>query len=168
MNIVDVTNFLDERGVEYKFLTRLSIVVSFRVEFDMRLIEDYLHKHDEIIGYYDIDDNGFNLKMSFSETDFKRKKFDDYSKWHLQMQNLTDEAQFQDNKFSLIKMCKRLKSGRMPFDYIEYDQETDFSDEIMFDKIDKFLNQAQSFIRYMKRFEKLTRIMNIGKNTEGE
>lgn len=167
MNIVDVTNFLDERGVDYKFLTRLSIVVSFKVEFDMKLIEDYLHKHD-IIGYYDILDNGFNLKMSFSETDFKRSKLDIDTKWHLQLQNLTDEAQFLDNKFSLIKMCKRLKSGKMPFDYIEYDQNTDFSDEIMFDKIDKFINQAQSFIRYMKRFEKLTKIMNIGKNTEGE
>ena len=81
---------------------------------------------------------------------------------------MTDEAQFLDNKFSLIKMCKRLKSGRIPFDYLEYTHDTDFSDEIIFDKIDKFLNQAQSFIRYMKRFEKLTKIMNIGKNTEGE
>lgn len=167
MNIVDVTNFLDERGVEYKFLTRLSIVATIKVEFDMKLIEDYLKKNDEIIGFYDITDDGFNLKLSFSETDFKRTN-DELSKWHLQFHNMTDEAQFLDNKFSLIKMCKRLKSDRMPFDYIEYDQETDFSDEIIFDKIDKFLNQAQSFIRYMKRFEKLTKIMNIGKNTEGE
>lgn len=167
MNIVDVTNFLDERGVEYKFLTRLSIVATIKVEFDMKLIEDYLKKNDEIIGYYDILEDGFNLKLSFSETDFKRTN-DALSKWHLQFHNMTDEAQFLDNKFSLIKMCKRLKSDRMPFDYIEYDQETDFSDEIIFDKIDKFLNQAQSFIRYMKRFEKLTKIMNIGKNTEGE
>ncbi|MBQ1570700.1 MAG: hypothetical protein IIZ78_06230, partial [Clostridiales bacterium] len=68
MNIVDVTNFLDERGVEYKFLTRLSIVASFKVEFDMKLIEDYLKKNDEIIGYYDIFEDGFNLKLSFSET----------------------------------------------------------------------------------------------------
>lgn len=167
MNIVDVTNFLDERGVEYKFLTRLSIVATIKVEFDMKLIEDYLKKNDEIIGYYDILEDGFNLKLSFSETDFKRTN-DALSKWHLQFHNMTDEAQFLDNKFSLIKMCKRLKSDRMPFDYIEYDQETDFSDEIIFDKIDKFLIQAQSFIRYMKRFEKLTKIMNIGKNTEGE
>ena len=167
MNIVDVTNFLDERGVEYKFLTRLSIVATIKVEFDMKLIEDYLKKNDEIIGFYDITDDGFNLKLSFSETDFKRTN-DELSKWHLQFHNMTDEAQFLDNKFSLIKMCKRLKSDRMPFDYIEYDQETDFSDEIIFDKIDKFLNQAQSFIRYMKRFEKLTKIMNIGKNIEGE
>ena len=159
MNIVDVTNFLDERGVEYKFLTRLSIVASFKVEFDMKLIEDYLKKNDEIIGYYDILEDGFNLKLSFSEK---------FSKWHLQFHNMTDEAQFLDNKFSLIKMCKRLKSGRIPFDYLEYTHDTDFSDEIIFDKIDKFLNQAQSFIRYMKRFEKLTKIMNIGKNTEGE
>ena len=167
MNIVDVTNFLDERGVEYKFLTRLSIVATFKVEFDMKLIEDYLKKNDEIIGYYDIFEDGFNLKLSFSETDFKRTN-DEFSKWHLQFHNMTDEAQFLDNKFSLIKMCKRLKSSRMPFDYLEYTHDTDFSDEIIFDKIDKFLNQAQSFIRYMKRFEKLTKIMNIGKNTEGE
>ena len=38
MNIVDVTNFLDERGVEYKFFTRLSIVATLKVEFDMKLI----------------------------------------------------------------------------------------------------------------------------------
>lgn len=167
MNIVDMTNFLDERGVEYKFLTRLSIVATFKVEFDMKLIEDYLKKNDEIIGYYDITDEGFNLKLSYSETNFKRTN-DEFSKWHLQFHNMTDEAQFLDNKFSLIKMCKRLKSGRMPFDYLEYTHDTDFSDEIIFDKIDKFLNQAQSFVRYMKRFEKLTKIMNIGKNTEGE
>lgn len=167
MNIVDVTNFLDERGVEYKFLTRLSIIATFKVEFDMKLIEAYLKNNVEIINYYDIFEDGFNLKLSFSETDFKRTN-NEFSKWHLQFHNMTDEAQFLDNKFSLIKMCKRLKSGRIPFDYIEYDQETDFSDEIIFDKIDKFLNQAQSFVRYMKRFEKLIKIMNIGKNIEGE
>lgn len=167
MNIVVVTNFLDERGVEYKFLTRLSIIATFKVEFDMKLIEAYLKNNDEIINYYDIFEDGFNLKLSFSETDFKRTN-NEFSKWHLQFHNMTDEAQFLDNKFSLIKMCKRLKSGRIPFDYIEYDQETDFSDEIIFDKIDKFLNQAQSFVRYMKRFEKLIKIMNIGKNIEGE
>lgn len=167
MNIVDVTNFLDERGVEYKFLTRLSNIATFKVEFDMKLIEAYLKNNDEIINYYDIFEDGFNLKLSFSETDFKRTN-NEFSKWHLQFHNMTDEAQFLDNKFSLIKMCKRLKSGRIPFDYIEYDQETDFSDEIIFDKIDKFLNQAQSFVRYMKRFEKLIKIMNIGKNIEGE
>ena len=167
MNIVDVTNFLDERGVEYKFLTRLSIIATFKVEFDMKLIEAYLKNNDEIINYYDIFEDGFNLKLSFSETDFKRTN-NEFSKWHLQFHNMTDEAQFLDNKFSLIKMCKRLKSGRILFDYIEYDQETDFSDEIIFDKIDKFLNQAQSFVRYMKRFEKLIKIMNIGKNIEGE
>lgn len=167
MNIVDVTNFLDERGVEYKFLTRLSIIATFKVEFDMKLIEACLKNNDEIINYYDIFEDGFNLKLSFSETDFKRTN-NEFSKWHLQFHNMTDEAQFLDNKFSLIKMCKRLKSGRIPFDYIEYDQETDFSDEIIFDKIDKFLNQAQTFVRYMKRFEKLIKIMNIGKNIEGE
>ena len=53
MNIVDVTNFLDERGVEYKFLTRLSIVASFKVEFDMKLIEDYLKKND-VVAYRNI------------------------------------------------------------------------------------------------------------------
>ena len=167
MNIVDVTNFLDERGVEYKFLTRLSIVATIKVEFDMRLIAAYLKNNNEIINYYDIFEDGFNLKLSFSEIDFKRTN-NEFSKWHLQFHNMTDEAQFLDNKFSLIKMCKRLKSGRIPFDFLEYTHDTDFSDEIIFDKIDKFLNQAQSFIRYMKRFEKLTKIMNIGKNTEGE
>ena len=48
MNIVDVTNFLDERGVEYKFLTRLSITANIKVEVDMKLIEDYLKKYDVI------------------------------------------------------------------------------------------------------------------------
>lgn len=167
MNIVDVTNFLDERGVEYKFLTRLSIIATFKVEFDMRLIAAYLKNNDEIINYYDIFEDGFNLKLTFSETDFKRTN-NEFSKWHLQFHNMTDEAQFLDNKFSLIKMCKRLKSGRIPFDFLEYTHDTDFSDEIIFDKIDKFLNQAQSFVKYMKRFEKLIKIMNIGKNTEGE
>lgn len=167
MNIVDVTNFLDERGVEYKFLTRLSIVATIKVEFDMRLIAAYLKNNDEIINYYDIFEDGFNLKLSFSEIDFKRTN-DEFSKWHLQFHNMTDEAQFLDNKFSLIKMCKRLKSGRIPFDFLEYTHDTDFSDEIIFDKIDKFLNQAQSFVKYMKRFEKLIKIINIGKNTEGE
>ena len=167
MNIVDVTNFLDERGVEYKFLTRLSIVATIKVEFDMRLIAAYLKNNNEIINYYDIFEDGFNLKLSFSEIDFKRTN-NEFSKWHLQFHNMTDEAQFLDNKFSLIKMCKRLKSGRIPFDFLEYTHDTDFSDEIIFDKIDKFLNQAQSFVKYMKRFEKLIKIINIGKNIEGE
>lgn len=167
MNIVDVTNFLDERGVEYKFLTRLSIVATIKVEFDMRLIAAYLKNNNEIINYYDIFEDGFNLKLSFSEIDFKRTN-NEFSKWHLQFHNMTDEAQFLDNKFSLIKMCKRLKSGRIPFDFLEYTHDTDFSDAIIFDKIDKFLNQAQSFVKYMKRFEKLIKIINIGKNTEGE
>ena len=73
MNIVDVTNFLDERGVEYKFLTRLSIVATFKVEFDMKLIEDYLKKNDEIIGYYSI---AFSDFIGRSKSTGERKNID--------------------------------------------------------------------------------------------
>lgn len=151
MDINSVARILEERDVDYSFISRCSIIATFRIDFDFSVLP-YIPENTRI-----------SSDLSYFELDLVYTQKTD-NVWMLRLNMLTDNSFRIDNRYTVGKFIKAVKNNKFTiFDTVSLCEEDNFDETMIYEIIVKYIAQIKSLERYLKKLNKMLKIMNIGK-----